>query len=402
MRGSRAAALSTLVALTLGVSSAVATAQDGGGYEEFEEVDPYTRGERELMDRLGYVSFGPFPWHKGDDTAAVQLNMGAVPMLWVETPHFCIGTSLGTYTIPGDRTEREKLKDEIGRLRKKLGKLKAPKKKLDPWLRLHIYAQRVEELYSAFHEDFGISETDYAESGPHLGQSSKLRLLLCERTSEYSRHGSVYLDIQNDTSFRFGWSGIGMGFATNLERLKGRWVGMKDIPFDTVLYCTVASALGQVFIDAYRQCDYGGPEWLKRGYGHVLWRRHDDRYVNDAGYEPGQNIGEDDHEWERRVHNLVGNDFYAGLADMFGWQSGAMNKRDHMVSWSKVSYLLEQVEGDHRRFLNAVCQKTPEGTPAEALEKRTATQNRALLECFEVLPKDFDKAWARWVKKTYD
>ena len=398
-------AASTLIvfaALSLWPALAPALAAQDTGYEEFEEVDPYTRGEPALMEALGYESYGPFPWLKGHSTEEVALHMGAMPILWVETAHFRLGSTLATYELGGDKEEKERLKDELARLKEKLGKkFKPPKRELDPWLRLHLYAQRLEELYTAFHEDFGLAPADYDELGPVLGHPSKILVLLCERQSEYTRHAKEYLDVVNDTSFRFGWSGMPAGFATNIENIESRFYGELDLPMDAVLACSLASGLGQVFLDQYRQADYGTPEWLRRGYSHVLWRRFDDRQVTDAGYEEGRSVGDDDHEWARRVRNLVENDFYATLADMFAWEPGQLNGRDHMVAWSKVEFLLAELEGDRSAFLRALCVKKPKGNEAQAREKRVADQNRALKEHFDLLPDEFDERWSAWVLKTY-
>lgn len=399
-------AADTLVFAALLVSACLpqaSSAQRGGAMEEFEEVDPYTGNDPERMKLLGYVSYGPFPWLKGESTTDVQEKMGAIPMLWVETAHFKIGTSLNTYQIPGDREEKARLKEEIERLREKLGKLKAPKRDVDPWLRLHLYAQRMEDLYAAFLADFRLAESDFSALGPHLGQSEKLRLLVCERKSEYSRHASLYLDLQSDTSYRFGWAGTGMGFATNDEMLRARWVGVSGVPFDSVLFCTIANAFGQVLVDAYRQNDYGAPEWLRRGYSHLVQRRFDPRWVTDAGYEEGQNVGDDDWEWQPRVSNLVKNDFFVSTADMFGWRSGAeLNKRDHLVAWSKVEYLLTEVEGNHPAFLTSVCKKMPNRAPDVVANELVTRQNQALHTCFGLVPDELDVKWAKWVRDTYE
>jgi hypothetical protein len=392
-----------LLSCPLAAAPAAPPVQDGGGMEEFEEVDPYTENDPERMALLGYVSYGPFPWLKGETTAQVQEKMGAIPMLWVETAHFRIGSSLGTYELPGDREEKARLKDEIDRLRGKLGKLKAPKREVDPWLRLHLYAQRMEELYAAFLADFRLAESDFSSLGPYVGQPAKLLLLVCERKSEYSRHASTYLDAQSDSSFRFGWSGIGMGFATNVESLREGWQGAGAIPFDSVLFCTIANAFGQVLIDAYRQNDYGAPEWLRRGYSHVAQRRFDPRWIHDAGYQQGQGIREDDWEWEPRVSNLVKNDFFTSLADMLAWtRETQANQRDHMVAWSKVEYFLTQVEGNHAAFLTAVCKKTPKGAPEVVQNELLTRQTHAFKTCFELTPETFDEGWADWVDDEYE
>ena len=399
----RAASTPVFAALFAFLLSGVVRPQDGGGMEEFEEVDPYTENDPEKMRALGYESYGPFEWLKGEHTPEVTEKIGAIPILWVETAHFRIGSSLNTYKIPGDRIEKDRLKDEIDRLRDKLGKLKAPKRELDPWLRLHLYAQRLEELYAAFLADFELTEADFADKGPHLGQKRKFRVLLAERKSEYARHAAQYLDFVNDSSYRFGWSGAEMGFATNDETQRGFWVGVTGVPFDSVLYASVASSMAQVFVDAYRANDYGAPEWLRRGYSHFATRRFDERYMTDAGYLPGQNVGDDDWVWEPRVSNLVKNDFFVSTADAFAWtRETKLNKRDHLIAWSRVDYLLREAEGDRAAFLRAVCLPPPKGAPDVARNALVMRQSKALQDAFGVTPDELDEAWAEWVDDEYE
>jgi hypothetical protein len=193
-----------------------------------------------------------------------------------------------------------------------------------------------------------------------------------------------------------------MGFATNDEMLRNLYQSQAGVPLDTVLFSTIASGIAQVLLDGYRRNDYGAPEWLRRGYSHYASRRFDERFVSDAGYEEGQNIGDDDWIWEPRVANLVKNDFFVKTSEMFGWASGqALNKRDHLVAWSRTAYLLEEAEGDRAAFLAAVCQPQQKGDPDVVKNALVARQNRALKDAFKLLPDELDAAWATWVKKTY-
>jgi hypothetical protein len=382
--------------------STPARAQDGDGMEEFEAVDPYTKGEKELMDRLGYASFGPFQWRKGDTTTDVQRNMGGIPMLWVETEHFRIGSTLGTYELPGDRDEKNRVEEELDRLEERLGKLKAPKRKLDPWLRLHLYAQRAEELYDSFMEEFSLEPADFEDSGPHLGRSEKFLLLLCQRKSEYSRHMKTYLDVQSDTSYRWRWTGGTSGFAVNVEAIRESWHMAEDKPYDSILYGQVVSALASGFVEGYRESQAGAPYWLSKALGHYMVRRIDPRWVSGIGTVAGQSIEEDDYKWEPRVRNLVGNDFFATTEEMFGWRLYTdMNVRDHMVVWSKLQYLLTEVDGDDRAFLTDVCLPPPTGSAEQRRAAMLQRQTAALQEHYGLTPQELDDSWARWVKKTY-
>ena len=58
--------------------------------------------------------------------------------------------------------------------------------------------------------------------------------------------------------------------------------------------------------------------------------------------------------------------------------------------------LLDECEGNHAAFLNAVC----EGERHDAAGGRN-TQAQALKAHFDLAPAEFDEAWSKWVKKVY-
>ena len=390
--------------LALAPLSAQHGERQGGAMEQFEEVDPYTKGKPELMRKLGYEAFGPFHWRGPDFTNHVQENIGSIPMIWVETEHFKIGSSLGTYEIPNDREERERIKGELKRLKKRLGRLKAPRNELDPWLRLHLYAQRSEDLYAMFVQDFGIGPSDFDEALPYLGNENKFQILLCERKSEFSRFVTTYTGQQNDGAFYWGWHQDCMWLGAAFEAITENWGEPQEEPFDTMLHCRMAGLMASSFIDGYVN-QFSAPRWIGYALGHVYRRRIDPRWVMAAGHTEQQARQEGDWRWEPRVYGLVKNEFFVPAEDMFQWSGyNAMDTRDHMVAWSKVDYLMTEADGDLGGWLKTMSSKPRQaGEDAETRLKELAElQRKALLANFELTPEDLDKKWAKWVKKTYE
>ena len=378
--------------------------KDEDEMEKFEEVDPYTKGDRELELKLGYSKFGFVPWRNAEDSKSVQENMGGIPMLWVETEHFLIGSSLVTYKIPNDREERERIKDEIGRLKKKLGKLRAPKKELDPYLRLHLYAQRAEDQYAAFVKDMGLDAEQFTKKGTHLGHKDKFRLILCQRKSEFGRYVRTYEQQDIEYSYRTGWRGEGMLVAANVEAIAEHWKGEDDAPIDSMFHCLVTHSLANNFIDGYEQQLFQAPTWLVFGLGHLYTKRIDPRWTFFDGRKVIYDRSDDAWDWYSRVTNLVKNDFFASAEEMFAWKAyGDLGPREHMVAWSKVEYLLTEVEGDKAKFLSLACRSTgnrrkQDDTQAPELVTR---QTHAMSEALGITPAKFDEEWATWVERTY-
>jgi len=148
-------------AAVLGASLEDVSAQRRKKDDDAWKKDPYTEADPDRMAAAGYVSFGPFAWGDNHDTARIEHVLGdGVKLLWVETAHFKIGSSLPPYKIPHDKTERRKLRDELERLDAKLPAVKPRTRTLDRWLRLHLFAQRLEDTYADFCERIDVKPED--------------------------------------------------------------------------------------------------------------------------------------------------------------------------------------------------------------------------------------------------
>ena len=84
-----------------------------------------------------------------------------VQILWIETPHFRIGINLPAYTVPMDPVIRAKIRDELTRLAEKLPRVNPKARRLDPWLRAHLVAHRLEKLYAETQSLFGVKDEDF-------------------------------------------------------------------------------------------------------------------------------------------------------------------------------------------------------------------------------------------------
>src|SRR5262249_8103394 len=81
----------------------------------FPKVDPYTGGAAEALSRAAYVSFGPFLGGDNHSTAQIRHELGGTPLIFVETAHFKLGSSLPEYELTKDAAENAKLRDELER-----------------------------------------------------------------------------------------------------------------------------------------------------------------------------------------------------------------------------------------------------------------------------------------------
>jgi hypothetical protein len=382
-----------------------ARAQDTS-LEAIEEVDPYTRGKPDAMGRLGYVSFGPFHWAEGQTTRDVSETLGGIPIVFIETAHFRLASTLATYKPRGDAIEKAHLDEELARLEKKLPKARSARD-LDPWLRAHLYAQRLEELYGDFLARFGIKDEDFAGSeakrggappmgaGPYLGQREKFTVLLTQTRSAYGRYVRRYLNVEDEFSYRFNFPDCYF-YGANFEALKDH-----DRSFDVALHAGVAGATVYNFLDSFRDCHHAPPVWFKLGVMHWYARKVDARWNQwNAG---GPSIPDEDRNWvwEPRVWGLVKNEACPSWEEMMRWKAPEeVGPRDHMIAWSRVDWFFAEKESDLRALLFALSERLP-GTA----EEREAACYQQQLAAFEKLwsstPAELDKSWRKWVLRTY-
>jgi hypothetical protein len=392
--------------------------EDEGREEAFERIDPYTKGESRALDRLGYVSFGPFPLAQGIKTSDVEETLGVTRVLWVETAHFKLGSTLRSYKLRGDSREEKKLKLELERLLARMDKPTPPQGKLDPWLRLHLFAQRLEEQYADFCTRFGVKDADFAEpssnrgsaanakprpgepgymgEGPYLGQVMKFTVLLTEKSSSMARFASHWIKHAGSDSFRDCLPGGSMFLGTAAQTWKDYGYDL-----DATLQCVVADDLAHNLLDGFRNAWFAVPVWFKEGLAYFYAREADQRF---PVYAKGalRNLGDDSWKWEPRLHGLVQNQIALSWKDMMAWQSRTdIRPQEHMIAWSRVAWLLSQKNADLHAYLMGITDSALAVPEADRSRVRVEKETKALAAAFAKTPEDLDQAWRRYVLATY-
>ncbi|MBK7645323.1 MAG: hypothetical protein IPJ19_20185 [Planctomycetes bacterium] len=398
------------LACTLGVLCTHALAQEPPRQpdkpdEKFEETDPYTRGAKKDLEHAGYESLGPF--HLADDiqTQDVEETLGT-RILWVETAHFHLGSTLPAYDCPSDDIEQEQLKGEFTRLGKRIPRARRPPRKLDPWLRLHLYAQRLEELYSDFEQMFALQESEFGPSaaagkslgaGRYLGMELKFTVLLTAKTSSIARFGKQWLGLEEQGFYRARLPGGSWYFGTSAETL--RKLGCES---DAGLHALVAYGVAVDLCDAFGGGGQMKPLWWKHGLGLYESRRADERWsVHVERTATGSEA--DAWRWEPRIRGLLENDFLPTWEAMLGWPyDHELDAGEHMSTWSRVEWLMTQEKTDRRAFLVAIStplENSLDGKELAAAELARATQ--ALAAGFGKSPAELDAAWRKFVLRKY-
>ena len=88
--------------------------------EKFKEVDPYTKGDADLVRQAGYKSLRPSSFAQDIQAQDMLELLGGIELVWAETEHFKICSSLQTYKSKGDPRENAALEKELVVLTRKI------------------------------------------------------------------------------------------------------------------------------------------------------------------------------------------------------------------------------------------------------------------------------------------
>ncbi len=378
--------------------------------EVFEAVDPYTKGKAEALDRAGYVSMGPFLFSEGIQTKDIEESLGGVRVLWVETAHFKLGSLLQTYRRGTDDIEEKKLADELHRLSKKLPRVRPQVRELDPWLRLHLYAQRLEEEYADFEARIGVTDADFTgkptgdlnpanDMGPgrFLGCEMKFTVLLTERNAQLGRFARRWLKSGETAWYVAQLDGRSWFFGVAAEVMQAA-----GAPLDSALHALVATGVAEAFVYGFRATKTKRPLWLLQGISLAFGRKAEPRW---CVFVPRDSEGPDDQTWlwEERVNGLVTNKFVPAWDEMFAWTDpNKLEPRGHMTAWSRVAWLSETDTPHFQKYVHAVTNRL-EGDPQAAAspEAEAERQRKLFADVFGKSPAELDEAWRKWVRRKY-
>jgi hypothetical protein len=372
--------LAVVAFLLLG--TALAPAQDPPPAGDGEDIlkaakkDPFTGAEPKAMATAGVTAYGSMMWAGGFRTDDVDKVLGPGRVLWMETKHFRIGYNLASAAPPEDPEARKGLGADLGRMKKRHPRFPERAGELEPWLRLHLYAHRAEEMYADVAALVGHDHT----SGTFLGQKDKFPIALFQKKSDLARYLDRFCGQKGDDGRRVHFASTGQhGIAMAAEG---------DEPRDEAqVHSLFRNLLAGALLDA------GGdtPYWLKCGYAHVEDRKSPSRFLVVAIKDDDHVEAETQHKWHAKMKGRVRHaELLTPIAELatmydFGyWQ--------HLQAWSRVDYLLAT---DRARF-GALLRAMRGGNSFNA-----TAQLEALRTVYGMEPADFDARWREWVAKTY-
>jgi hypothetical protein len=368
--------------------SAPPAAQKTKAPEPPPEVDPYTGGDPERLARLGYRSLGPFRFGT-TSSEIVQAHLGHVPIQWVETEHFRLGSALAEYR-PERSEEIAELKLELERLRERLPGFPSSSRKLDPWLRLHLFARRLESLCEDFCARMGVAwrvpggEEPAGPGGASvLAMPEKFTVLLTQKRSMLARFTGEYCGEERDDNSLHYFTASGSLF-----------FGVSDDSValsDSDLHYAVVYGVAENLLMGINGYPHWLPSWWQNGVALWFARDREPRILCFSRPE-GETLPPDEFsDWEPLVRARVEAGACLGWNEMLARPSWIDQRfGENVVLWSRIDWLLRR-EAAALPLVNALHEASPSMPDSvAALKRATGLELEAL-----------DRAWRDWVKQTY-
>ena len=398
-------------ALVLATGVALISALPAQGQRQKAGTDPYTGGDADAIARLGYESLGPFELGTGHDTLAVENLLGTEPLVWIETRHFRIGCALSPLRLRGQQDWSKewikKVKVELDELREKLpkGKLKKRVKTLDPWLRAHLMAQRLEKLYAEVRdvldrddEWFANGERDprkaeeFAGLGPYLGMKEKYTVLMLQKGGSLARYTRQYRGREMEQPIRHHDQAFGsMYWGCSLESANNLFQG------DYALHASLAFNVAHNLYTGYRCFGHDLPPWLVTGLAHWHARNVSPRFpVYDRKDDGDKRDRSPFWDWDARVKGLIKHDVFEPLGDLVAHDSaGSFGIEQHMQAWAVVDYLMASKPKQLAKFVHELKSPFHGRVRMPTKEELQQRQQQAFAAAFGSEVQVVDAAWRK-------
>lgn len=378
-------------------------------------IDPYTKGDAEAMKKAGVVAYHPITFGeqagKAVSTERIEEELGRAKLLWMETEHFRIGSSLPAWSIPAsDRKVKKKIEGELQRLKKKLPKINHKTRRLTRWLRVHLFAQRCEETYAKFMKRLGATEASFPKTrktfinnkyfgeGPYLGQPEKFLVLMFEKQSDFTRYLTLFIGREQAFAQRWNFKNTGaLIIATSSELEDGR------LKHDTSMHCHIVWNVVHNMISGYRFYSYDLPVWFCEGMAHYWAKEVDeDRALDFDQNESARAKVLRTGKWKPKVRRWLDHKKSRPLSELISLRDyGQLNKYDHVRCYSLVDWMMAQGDEKFAAFMNSVKGYVDPKTGLATAKEVINLQRKGLRSAYSVSPIQLEEKWRKWVLKTY-
>ncbi len=362
------------------------------------------QGDPALMEAGGIVAHGGFPFGRGgSDTNKVDEHLATSDIRWIETKNFRLGFALGAYKVK--REEKKKFLAELTRLAAVFPKVTPESTYLDPWLRLHLYAQRCEDIHArflmliegeaaSFADGSGVWRGTYQGEGPYLGMKEKYEIIVLPNEAAHVDFllSQAGLRIRNTQRWHFVDRGA---ITVSMHTQQG------NLRSDGGLHGHIAFNLAHNLFDGLNHYSYDTPIWLHEGLAHFMEREID---PDNNSFDGGEGAVADmtsKSNWKPEVLKLINANEAPRMPELMALKNfGELKLPHHFTTWSMVDFLVQTKPKEFGAFLWAIKRNYDErGIPTGAnLGDWHRTQFKEVLGWSYT---EFDAAWREWALKAY-
>lgn len=406
-------ALATILAGLCVLGSAAAQQDDVPRWR----IDPYTRNEPEILEKLGYVSYGPFEFGqrgtKAVTTADIDAHLAYEQILWVETAHFRIGSTLEDWAVPFDPEIKAKVRAELTTLKDRgLPRVNPKTRRIDRWLRVHLFAQRLEQHYAEMQSWLGVTDEDfpkdadarakmtaaYMGEGPYLGQRGKYLFLLFESNGTYHDYLRSFVGRRTVGGQQWNFKDVDSLLYACAADSPEEGARLKD---DTAMHGHVLHAATHNLINGFLHYNYDLPVWIREGPAHWFERRVSPRFNSFTRSEGAAMLNNKQWRWELETRKFLDTDKYAPLSEVYTWRDfGQMDFPDHVMVWSRWDYLMSLGKEKFATFMRIAKSQVDPMTGAMNGDVVDGTRD-AMKEAYGLNPLTLDERWKEWVRENY-
>lgn len=355
------------------------------------------RDDAELLARNG-IGHGPFPFGR-TSTEAIEREFLWRPV-WIETEHVRIGAELETWKVPEE--ERKAYRAELEQLALKWPEIDPKKTTLDPWLRAHLLADRVQRFTAQFLALVGARDEDFLDPernrmravGRHFGEQEKYEVMLFRARSLYQEYmrrtwALPYVKPQR-------WN--------NVDR-DCMWFGMSQeaehVRHDQHVHNFVRHNLAHNFLDGYLHYSYDLPVWLTEGFAHWAEQTNDPRFNMFDTVEGSFHEAKAVSDWGAEVRKIVAGGEAVPFSQLLRWLSFAeLTFPSHLVCWSKFDFLVRHDPAKLGALITALkSRRNAEGLPDGS--HLDDAQRDGFRDLYGWTLQQAEDRWKEWVLATY-
>ena len=362
---------------------------------------PWCHGDPALMEVAGIVSHGGFEFAAPPtDTTAVDQFFGGKDIYWIESAHFELGLCVGAHKVGPDESKR--VRAELTELSEVLPEVNPKERVLEPFMRTHLYAHRVEKMWARFLELMHVKESDFPDGrtqwdmttpywgeGSYVGMKSKFELLVLPTASDQVGFLMQQFGLSIRRTQR--WHDLVRGSMIVVTN-----VSENELLEDQRIYGHVVFNLSINLLDGFKHYSYETPCWLREGLGHFMEREINPRFNTYDASEGSLGVKVNKEDWDGEVKQLIAGGKAPRVAEMSQLKTYAeFEMRHHYASWSMTKFMVTTNPQGYACLNGKIHgRKRADGFPAA--EELLDAQRAAFPECFGMNYAQFDEAWRAW------